>query len=901
MAASAPTTGLVALFRADSLSAVAGGASVTSWVDSVGSRTLVTRGAAPTKLASGAGSQPAVRFNGTSQSLGMSSPPAVPQPYTLVLIATMSGSLTGTTRQALWQGSGGEVYTDTTGKWANDGGAPRLGSGAVTNNPTVVTSVFNTDSSDSRMYVNGVLDSATTNVGTGAMDQGILIMGNNFYSTSRWWQGDIYEVRFYDHVLSSSERAQLHTYVQDRYGITVADYVSADTTAPTITSFTTTPGDGQVALAWAGTDDTGITGWTLKRGSTTVYSGTGTSYVDTGRTNGTALTYTLTASDAAGNVKTATATATPTAPAAATGRVLDRWSGSALVRQRLDRWSGSALVARTIELATGSTGSLGFPQALGSLTARPSWTNAAAAAGPLDQPPVSTRTRTLTLPNMPAPGGDILAAWTAYFGDRVGNLGTKQPGDRLLIPGGLYRYSGNLDIPDHCSDIEIVLGTEGNPTILRSSQLASGLVTQHGLRVLGAADIRIRGASATTQSTIETAAVAGRTGLNQQGNTMLLLDPGTTGFYGQDLILRGARAAGFFAYRADNYWLNRVTVEDSLADAFHNTNGSTYGIFTDCVSRRCGDDGWAVVYYDGGALSSQSHHIEVYRHVVDGNGHGRGFANIGCPDIYADQVIIRGSAAASVIVDREASTGGTAHGSIARVLLQRFLIQGGNWSEQDHGSVFVRNGINNGTVDTVVLESFEIRDAAPNRQIVRALGDGSTATVLDVTMTDFQFTGGLGGDQFGGNNLSRIVRNGWGAQPTSTGTETQDPTLVLNTPGQYATVTGTLTGTTTDTSAMRNTQAIQFYAGDAGTKVSGVNVTGVDTVQIKVGSTVLGTVSGSALDAAKRGAQVWDTAAFANGPARITLTATDQGGRTKVVTRDVVIANSTPGSLAGMP
>lgn len=88
-----------------------------------------------------------------------------------------------------------------------------------------------------------------------------------------------------------------------------------------------------------------------------------------------------------------------------------------------------------------------LPQAFGTLTAKPSWTNTAAASGPMDQPPVSTRTRTLALPNAPAAGGDLTAAWVAYFGNRSGTAGTKQAGDRVLIPGGAYTLSGNVEFP----------------------------------------------------------------------------------------------------------------------------------------------------------------------------------------------------------------------------------------------------------------------------------------------------------------------------------------------------------------------------------------------------------------------------------------------------------------------
>jgi hypothetical protein len=88
-----------------------------------------------------------------------------------------------------------------------------------------------------------------------------------------------------------------------------------DETAPVVTSFTATAGDGQNVLAWSATDNVAVTRYTVTRGGTTIYDGAGTSYIDTGLINGSAYPYTLTAYDAAGNTKTATASATPAAGA----------------------------------------------------------------------------------------------------------------------------------------------------------------------------------------------------------------------------------------------------------------------------------------------------------------------------------------------------------------------------------------------------------------------------------------------------------------------------------------------------------------------------------------------------------------------------------------------------------
>ena len=42
--------------------------------------------------------------------------------------------------------------------------------------------------------------------------------------------GDIAELIVYDSVLSAANRATVHSYVQDKYGITVSDYVASNVT-----------------------------------------------------------------------------------------------------------------------------------------------------------------------------------------------------------------------------------------------------------------------------------------------------------------------------------------------------------------------------------------------------------------------------------------------------------------------------------------------------------------------------------------------------------------------------------------------------------------------------------------------------------------------------------------------
>ncbi|GGG54014.1 hypothetical protein GCM10010918_03530 [Paenibacillus radicis (ex Gao et al. 2016)] len=103
-----------------------------------------------------------------------------------------------------------------------------------------------------------------------------------------------------------------------------------DTQAPTAPSnLTATAVSGsQINLSWtASTDNVGVTGYRVFRGSTQVGTPSGTTYSDTGLTASTAYSYTVKAIDAAGNLSpnsnTATATTT-SAPSTGTNLALNK-------------------------------------------------------------------------------------------------------------------------------------------------------------------------------------------------------------------------------------------------------------------------------------------------------------------------------------------------------------------------------------------------------------------------------------------------------------------------------------------------------------------------------------------------------------------------------------------------
>jgi hypothetical protein len=87
-----------------------------------------------------------------------------------------------------------------------------------------------------------------------------------------------------------------------------------DATPPSLSDVTASPGDTTASLAWKPSADTksvSIVATAAGAAPRPVYEGPGTSFLDTGLTNGRAYSYKVTAFDAAGNAASQSASATP--------------------------------------------------------------------------------------------------------------------------------------------------------------------------------------------------------------------------------------------------------------------------------------------------------------------------------------------------------------------------------------------------------------------------------------------------------------------------------------------------------------------------------------------------------------------------------------------------------------
>ena len=104
----------------------------------------------------------------------------------------------------------------------------------------------------------------------------------------------------------------------DDITLTLSSSDTTPPTAPTLTAGAVT--STSVALSWSGaTDNVGVTGYNVYRGSSMIATVTGTTYTDTSLSPSTQYSYTVKAFDAAGNLSPASNTVSVTTSAAASG------------------------------------------------------------------------------------------------------------------------------------------------------------------------------------------------------------------------------------------------------------------------------------------------------------------------------------------------------------------------------------------------------------------------------------------------------------------------------------------------------------------------------------------------------------------------------------------------------
>lgn len=226
-------SGLSARWRADSITGVTTGGAVASWPDtsSNGYTATNTSGSSsvPTFVSSSINGQPAVRFAAASSQRLVSNAPAgmaaqtivaVMTPQTATTARTMRGgaNVPGPVQFCLENGTATARLQAVKQGIANIGfstGQPGVGT------PVVTLLTYDSNSGAYEFRINGTTSGTGTTIQTLTADT--TSIGAN--RTSQYFSGDIAELLVWSRVLTAGELASVDSYVQDRYGITVSDYL----------------------------------------------------------------------------------------------------------------------------------------------------------------------------------------------------------------------------------------------------------------------------------------------------------------------------------------------------------------------------------------------------------------------------------------------------------------------------------------------------------------------------------------------------------------------------------------------------------------------------------------------------------------------------------------------------
>lgn len=225
--------------------------------------------------------------------------------------------------------------------------------------------------------------------------------------------------------------------------------------------------------------------------------------------------------------------------------------------------------------------------------------------------------------------GDGVTDDTVAIQNALNAAGT---GKTVIVPAGTYPYSDTIDIP---SGVTLQAQTS------RTAIFKATNVDKQAIYLLGTAS-KIIGMKLTSTATIRREAT---------DHHRIVLES-STGSVIQDNHIDGGSAAGIFTYRSKDYKIIENTIENTLADAIHNTAKSSNGEVRGNTIKAVGDDGVAVVSYekDGG----YTHHITITNNTVT-NGRGRGFTVVGGSNITIENNKTVNSRAAGIYIVGEDS------------------------------------------------------------------------------------------------------------------------------------------------------------------------------------------------------------------------------------------------------
>ena len=197
-------------------------------------------------------------------------------------------------------------YSYQIAAYDNSGNISHKSTAISVTTPAVIGAMFSTD--DKISVTSSVSVRSTPGIYGAYLDKqpegasGIIVSGPITKDGYIWWQVN------YD---SGADGWSVQNYLKP-----YTAPVTADTTKPTAPTLTVTPSSTKVDLSWSGaTDNTGVTGYKVYRGTTQIATVANTAYSDTAVAPAAAYSYYVMAMDAAGNLSPKSNTISVTTPA----------------------------------------------------------------------------------------------------------------------------------------------------------------------------------------------------------------------------------------------------------------------------------------------------------------------------------------------------------------------------------------------------------------------------------------------------------------------------------------------------------------------------------------------------------------------------------------------------------
>jgi len=315
-------------------------------------------------------------------------------------------------------------------------------------------------------------------------------------------------------------------------------------------------------------------------------------------------------------------------------------------------------------------------------------------------------------PRVTGPGADE-ADDTAALQRMLDQL---SPGDTLVLPNATYRHRDVL-----------VVRVPGTRIVGPGATLLATREDRSAFRI-DADDVAVEGLVLAVESTTRRWDALAQHKVLLSGHRDIAL---------RDVTVTGSAASGIFVDGAEDFLLERTTVTDTRADGIHLTAGAHDGRVVDAVTRGTGDDGIAVVSYEG---TPPCRRIEITSPEVRANTHGRGLSVVGGEDISFRDVLVEDSAAAAVYVAVEGAPFDTLTTRAVTVQGGR-LVRSNTDPSIDHGAVLIFSARRGHAVERVLIEGLTImgtRDGA-SRQVGLLTAGGD---IEDVTLDGLTITGG---------------------------------------------------------------------------------------------------------------------------------------------------------------